>query len=288
MKSGSTCLLIAGLAISSAAVVVSAQTPARNPNDPPPMLLIFREEVKPGRNAAHTANEIGWAGMMAKASWPTGWLGATSVTGPNEAWFFTGFDSLAAFEKDRTAQDAAESLRDAEKFAAQEGDMLTRTSTLIGAYRPELSYQAAANLSKMRYFSVDTIVVRAGHVGEFVERWEAIVAAHAKAKLDEHWAVYEITSGGQTGTFLFFYAMDSLSTLDASGPKHRDAAYREAVGENGRSKNSDMSQNAIESQQSRIFAFSPKMSYLSKAWTEGDPEFWSPKPAPVPPAPKKK
>ena len=69
--------------------------------------------------------------------------------------------------------------------------MLTRTSTLIGAYRPELSYQAAANLSKMRYFSVDTIVVRAGHVGEFVERWEAIVAAHTKAKLDEHWAVYQ-------------------------------------------------------------------------------------------------
>ena len=50
MKSGSTCLLIAGLAIGSAAVVVSAQTPARNPNDPPPMLLIFREEVKPGRD----------------------------------------------------------------------------------------------------------------------------------------------------------------------------------------------------------------------------------------------
>ena len=139
----------------------------------------------------------------------------------------------------------------------------------------------------MRYFSEDTIVVKAGQVGELIERWEAIVDAHTKAKVDEHWAVYEVTSGGQAGTFLFFYAMDSLATMDASGPKHRDAAYRDAVGENGRSKNADMTLNAIESQQSRIFAFSPKMSYLSKAWNDGDPEFWAPKPAPVSPAPKK-
>jgi hypothetical protein len=288
MKSGFAILAIAGVVLSSVASVASAQTPTRTPNDPPAMLLIFREEVKPGRNAAHTTNEIGWAGMMAKASWPTGWLGATSVTGPNEAWFFTGFDSLAAYEKDRMAQNAAESLRDAEKFAAQEGDLLTRTSTLIGAYRPALSYQGAVNLPKMRYFSVDTVVVKPGHVGEFVERWEAIVAAHTKGKVDEHWAVYEITSGGLSGTYLFFYAMDSLATIDASGPKHRDTAYRDAVGESGRSKNADMTLNAIERQENRIFEFNPKMSYLSKAWTDTDPEFWAPKPEPVPPAPKKK
>ena len=93
--------------------------------------------------------------MMAKASWPTGWLGATSVTGPNEAWFFTGFDSLAAFEKDRTAQEADESLRDAEKFAAQEGDMLTRTSTLIVP-------TAGIELSGVRQ-SVEDALLQRGH-----------------------------------------------------------------------------------------------------------------------------
>ena len=40
-------------------------------------------------------------------------------------------------------------------------------------------------------------------------------------------------------------------------------------------------------QQNRILAFSPKMSALSKAWTDVDPAFWAPKPIPVQAAKKK-
>jgi hypothetical protein len=288
MKTVLSVFVVACLALGSAAPVVSAQTPAQDPNAPPTTLVIFREEVKPGKGAAHTANEVGWAAMMAKAQWPTGWLGTTSITGPSEAWFFTGFGSLAEYDKDRLAQDAAESLSDSAKFSAQDGELLTRTSTLIGTFRPQLSYQPVVNLPKMRYFSVDTVVVKPGHAGEFTERWQEIIAAHTKATLDEHWAVYEITSGGQVGTYLFLYALDSLAPLDESAAKHRATAYRDAMGEGGRSKNNEMSRNAIEWQQNRIFAFSPKMSYLNKAWTDVDPAFWAPKPSPAPPAAKKK
>ena len=288
MKSVFSVLAVVCLASAIAAPVVSAQTPAQDPNAPPATLLIFREEVKPGKGAAHTANEVGWAGMMAKAQWPTGWLGTTSITGPSEAWFFTGFGSLAEFDKDRVAQDAAESLADSAKFSAQDGELLNRTSTLIGAYRPALSYQPSVSLPKMRYFSVDTVVVKPGYVGEFIERWQEIIAAHTKAALDEHWAVYEITSGGQTGTYLFFYAVDSLATIDASGAKHRATAYRDAMGEGGRARNNEMTRNAIVSQQNQIFAFSPKMSYLNKAWVDVDPAFWTPKPPPAPAPTKKK
>jgi hypothetical protein len=287
MKSVFSAVLVV-CALGSAVSVVSAQTPAQDPNAPPPTLLIFREEVKPGKGAAHTANEVGWAGMMAKAQWPTGWLGTTSLTGPSEAWFFTGFGSLAEFDKDRVAQDAAESLSDSAKFSAQDGELLTRTSTLIGALRPQLSYQSSVSLPKMRYFSVDTVVVKPGYAGEFIERWQEIIAAHTKAKVDEHWAVYEITSGAQTGTYLFFYAMDSLTPLDEAAAKHRATAYRDAMGEGGRSKATEMNRNAIDWQQNRIFAFSPKMSYLNKAWIDVDPAFWTPKPPPTPVPTKKK
>jgi len=279
-------MFVVGLAFGSAPAV-SAQTPAQDPNAPPPMVVIAREELKPGKGAAHIANEVGWAAMMAKAQWPTGWLGTTSITGPSEAWFFTGFGSLAEYDKDRLAQDAAPSLSDNAKFSAQDGELLTRTTTLIGTFRPRLSYQPAVSLPKMRYFSVDTVVVKPGHAGEFIERWQEIIAAHTKAKLDEHWATYEITSGGQVGTYLFFYALDSLATLDASGATHGATTYRDAMGESGRAKNNEMSQNAVEWQQNRIFAFSPKMSYLNKEWIDVDPEFWAPKPPPAPAAKKK-
>lgn len=277
--------LSASLAI---ALLVGMPLPAaaQAPPDPPPTLVIYREEVKPGKGAAHTANEINWAAMMSKAQWPTGWLGTTSVTGPAEAWFFTGYGSIAEYGKDREAQDAAESLRDAEKYSAIDGDLLTRTSTMIAAYRPELSYQPAVALPKMRYFSVDMVVVKPGYAGDFAEQWRDIVAAHVASKMDEHWAVYEVASGAAAGTFLFFYPSESLATLDASGAKHRAAAYRDAVGERGRARSNEMTRDAILSQQNRILAFSPKMSYLDKDWIAGDPAFWTVKPPPAPPAKK--
>lgn len=269
------------MAVCSAPIIASAQAPASGPDAPPPVLVITREEMKPGRGAAHLANEVGWAGMMAKAQWPTGWLGATSLTGPSEAWFFTGFASLAEFDKDRVAQDAAPALSDTAKFQAIDGDLVNRTSTLIAAYRPLLSYQPEVSLPKMRYFSVDTVLVKPGHAAAFAAQWRDIIAAHSTAKLDEHWAVYEVTSGGQAGTYMFFYALDSLATVDASGAKHVAAAYRDAMGEAGRAANTRMNQDAIEWQQNRLFAFSPKMSHLTKAWTDVDPDFWVPRPAPV-------
>ena len=265
-------------------IVAPPPVSAQAPQDPPALLAIYREEVKPGKGAAHTANEVNWAAMMAKAEWTTGWLGTVSVTGPSEAWFFSGFPSIEEYNKDRLAQDAAEPLRDAEKYSALDGELLVRTSTMFAAYRADLSYQPKVALPKMRYFSVDTITVKPGYAGDFAERWREIVAAHTTAKMDEHWAVYEVTSGAAAGTFLFFYPMESLAPLDASPEKHRAAPYREAVGEQGRARNTQLTKDAVLSQQNRILAFNPKMSYLGKDWVDGDPEFWTVKPAAATPA----
>ena len=270
------------MAVCSAPLMASVQaTAAQDSNAPAQVLVITREEMKPGKGAAHVANEVGWAAMMSKAQWPTGWLGATSLTGPSEAWFFTGFASMAEFDTDRVAQDAAPALSDTAKYQAIDGDLVNRTSTMILTYRPLLSYQPDVSLAKMRYFSVDTVVVKPGHGAAFAAQWRDIIEAHSKSKMDEHWAVYEVTSGGQAGTYLFFYALESLATLDASAAKHGGSAYRDAMGEAGRTANTRMNQDAIEWQQNRLFAFSPKMSHLSKAWTDVDPEFWTARPVPV-------
>ncbi len=36
---------------------------------------------------------------------------------------------------------------------------------------------------------------------------------------------------------------------------------------------------------SQIFAFNPKISYVSKEFAAGDPEYWMPKPPPAPAKP---
>ena len=65
---------------------------------------IEREELRPGKGAAHAVNEAAWAAAYAKAQSPVQWLGMTSVTGPSEAWFLTRLDSFAAFEKTMPAR----------------------------------------------------------------------------------------------------------------------------------------------------------------------------------------
>ena len=82
--------------------------------------------------------------------------------------------------------------------------------------------------------TVNLMRVKAGHVAKFTDGWRMIVDAHKKASMDEHWAVYEVESGMPDTTFLFLYARKSLAEVDASGPMHAAAGYRDAVGDSGR------------------------------------------------------
>ena len=145
-KCFSVCLLALCVAASVLPAAAQAPAPAPDPNTPPAILTIFRESIKIGKNAAHETNEQAWAGVLAKAKWETGWLGTTAMTGPNEAWYFTGYPSWEAFEKDTTAKEAAESLAETRKLSALDGDFLNNTTQIVARYRPGMSYQANANL----------------------------------------------------------------------------------------------------------------------------------------------
>lgn len=157
---------------------------------------------------------------------------------------------------------------------------MARTSTIIARYRPGLSYQPAVKLPNMRYMTVNLMRVKAGRVPEFTDGWQMIVDAHKKANMNEHWAVYQVESGMPDTTFLFLYARKSLAEIDASGPIHSAAGYRDAVGESGRSRMNEVNQNCIEMTQTMHFRLRPGMSALSKEWVETD-AYWAPPAAPV-------
>ena len=246
----------------------------------PQLLVIYREEVRPGRGAAHAANEAAWAAAFMKANAPQQWLGMTTVAGPTEAWFLSGYPSYAAFQASDDAMEAHATLAaEGDRFSAQDGDLVNRTSTIVAGYRPALSYKPDVKLPEMRYMQVDIVRVKAGHDRDFRAAWRQIVEAHTKAAMDEHWAVYEVDAGATDLTFYFFYPRKSLAEIDTSGPMHVADAYRDAVGENGRLEQREMFQRSLESSQTLIFKFRPAMSVLTKAWIDGDPGFWTVKPA---------
>ena len=60
---------------------------------PPSLLQIVREPLKPGAEAAFNAIEEERARVSATLGCPHPYLGAESVTGPKEVWWFNGYQS---------------------------------------------------------------------------------------------------------------------------------------------------------------------------------------------------
>ena len=264
----------------SAAIPAFAQTQA-----PPPakVIQIYREQVKPGKAVAHEKVEVGWPAAFAKASSPAYYVAMTSVSGPGEAWYINPRDSFAALGKDDEAVEKNPALKaQLDALSAQDGELLSGISIYLATYREDLSYRPDIEWSKARLVNVTTFRINMGRDQDFVA-WRKIVNdAHAKANMNESWVVYQVTSGAPGGTFLLFAPLKSMADLDALADMH-GKSYQDAVGEDNRTRIRDLQHETLQSVSSQVFAMSPKMSYVSKEFASGDPDFWTPKP----PAPAK-
>src|SRR5579863_6456137 len=88
-------LLLCGTAGVAAAQEQSSMHP------PPKVLVIMREWVKPGRSGlSHEKTESAFVQAMNKANWPVHYIAMDSMSGKNRSLFFTGYDSLEAWQKD--------------------------------------------------------------------------------------------------------------------------------------------------------------------------------------------
>ena len=245
---------------------------------PPKVLRIFREEVKPGKVAAHEKIEVGWPQAFAKANYPVHYVAMTSMAGPNEAWFLEGNDSFASIEKAEQVVEKNATLKaELEKLSERDGELLSVGRTILATYREDLSYRPNVTLSQMRYMTVTTTRVRPGHDSEFVALRKIVNAAHEKANMDEHWAMYQVVSGAPAGTYLLFLPIKSMAQMDGAQEIH-GKPFQDALGEENQKKVRELSSSAIMTSESTLFAFSPKMSYPSKEFATGDPDFWMPKP----------
>lgn len=239
---------------------------------PPPVLLISRELVKPGKNVVHNRWEAGWPAAFAKANYPTTYIGMNAVSGINEAWFLIGFPSFDAMEKDQARMDSNAALTaDMNRLGAGESDFVENTRSVLAAYVPSVSHNPNIDLSKMRYFEVVTYTMKPGHAGDFIKAAGLVRDGYTKAGLDQPWAIYRAVSGMPAGTFYVFLPMKSLATLD-NAPASMEAMGR-ALGPDQMSALDKLVLDGIATSQSQVFAFNPKMSYVSKEMKAADP-FW--------------
>jgi len=274
--SAGMCLVITGL-VGGLSFAAAQEMPA-----PPKVLVIQREVLKPGRaGATHLKTESAFVQAMTAAKWPTHYFAAESLSGASRALFFIGYPSFAEWEKDNqdTAKNATLSAA-FDRAALTDGEQLTEYTSGAFLFNEEGSLGANVDIPHMRYFEISQFRVKPGHEKDWNDLVKLYKSTYAKAVPGVKWAVFDSMYGlDNGGLHLVFIPMRSLAEVDQSlldGKK-----FEAALGESELKKLGELSAACIESSQSNLFQFNPKMSYPAEEWIKADPEFWKPKMAVV-------
>jgi hypothetical protein len=281
MNKFSRTLLAVSLGITCSCIVVAQDKPQAS-SSIPKVLGITREYTKPGKaGMVHDKAESAFVQAMARAKWPTHYIGMTSLSGKSRALFLTQYESFEAWEKDNqaVAKNAALSASLDRAFMA-DGELLDSVDQGVFVFNEELSLRPRPDLSQMRYLDISVYHVRPGHSKDWNDLVKMVKNGYEKAVPDAHWGVFAQHYGGEGGTYLILTARKSLSEVDRSFLDSKQ--FRAAMGEDGMKKLDELVAVTIESSLHNLFAFNPRMSYVADEWIKSDPDFWKPKAAVTP------
>jgi hypothetical protein len=256
---------------------------------PPNVLVINREYTKPGKTgSAHEKTESAFIAAAKANKAPFHYLGMTSMTGPDRSLFFSGYASFTDWENERKAMDKIPALGPALDHAMlADGDLLSETDTSIWTFDAEKSMNTG-NMVGMRFMELTLFRIKPGHYAEWDEAVKMVKDAYKKGIPEARWMMFEEAYGTPGGGVLVITPLKSVGEIDvhmASGPK-----FAEAMGKDGMKKLDALMASSVQEDQSNLFAFDPKMSLVPTEWIAAEPDYWTPKAAPVkkPVAPEKK
>ena len=272
-----------------ALVGIGASAPAQEPQGPPKVLVVTREEIKPGKMGPHSKMAAGYVAVAARANAPNYRIGLTPISGDeNAVLYLEAHPSFAAFETARNEFAGAVASNAALKAdldaVERQGDMHSAQRTTIYRYRPELSYRPGRmdDVARARYMTMQTTRVKPGRGVDYVEYVKAQVAAREKANLDLHTAVYQAVSGGAMNTFVIFTTSRSLKEWDDNVARAEadQKAIEAALGgpEAARQQRMILSE-VVADGNTATYAMSPEMSRPLPQFMAYDPGFWGTRPA---------
>ena len=270
-------LLLASCLFCGGSGVLAAQEPGDGPTPPPNVLVIQREYVKPGRaGMVHDRSESAFVRAFAAAKSQSHYFGMNSLSGPSRALFFLPYSSFAAWEKDNQALEHNATLSAAiDHAAAADGDLLNAYDSSVWTYSDEFSLNSTVHIPDMRYMEISSIKVRSWHRQEWNELARLYKQGYANVPTAK-WAVFENMYGtNMGGEYLVITPMKSMSEIDQEVAD--DKQFRAALGADGLKRMAELSASCIESAQTNLFQFNPKMSYVPDSWIKADPDFWKPK-----------
>ncbi len=273
---------------------------AQEPNAPPPgILVVTREQFKPGNMATHNKLIPAFYALYEKAKVGAPRLGLAPLSGDqNHLLYLEGYPSAADMEATAKKMDdvmggspalqAELTALDAKSVSLHESQ-----TVMIGRFAADLSYHpnTREQTGRARYFNVTVLRVNAGRGADWADYTKQTNAAREKAGLDEHTMIYSVTSGAPAGTFLVLSTMHSLSEADdgakgaaARAKKMSDALGGELVVAARRKTNSELVAQAVTT----LYSIDRGTSRPRPEFVTADPDFWKPKEMPKPAPPVKK
>jgi len=261
---------------------------AQTQSVPPPALLqIYRDPVKPSRMAEYSRIESEAALASARASaWP--YLAAQTMTGPQEVWFISGFDSYETMEHsaEPVARNAALTA-ELNRVLEAKANLVQEPRAVFAHYRDDLSGNGPLIQPRTRFFTVTIVTVHPGHERDFEEIHRALRAARQRTGTVDNRVVYQIASGMPRNTYLIFSAHRSLQDAGAALDPAVDE-YAVDVDDSTRNRLDEYTRVSVQSSETWLFSVSPAMSNPAGEWIADDPQFWHSSLAVQRPAPAKK
>ena len=273
---------------------------AQEPNAPPPgMLVVTREQFRPGNMAPHNKQLPAFYALFDKANVGAARLGLLPVSGDqNHLLYLEGYPS--AMDMEATRKKMGEVMGGSPALQAEFDALTAKNASLhdsqtvmLATFRSDLSYHpnTREQTGRARYFNVTVLRVNIGRGVDWADYTKQTNAAREKAGLDEHTAVYAVGSGAPAGTFLILSTMRSLSEIDdaakggaARAQKMTAALGGESVVAARRKTNSEL----VAQVTTTLYAIDRGTSRPRPEFVAADPDFWKPKEMPKPPAPVKK
>src|SRR5690349_10089551 len=154
-------------------LITASLATAQTPPEPPKVLRITRQIVKPGRVAAQERIGTLAAHAMARTKYPVNILALSSVSGESEVWLLESHESFASVEASDSFIEKTPALKwSLGQYEAQNGELISGARRLLAVYRQDLSYQGeqlARDLPKMRYLSMVMVHLLPARDAEFAD-----------------------------------------------------------------------------------------------------------------------
>ncbi len=270
------CLLFAGLTLTLGPMVL-AQHEAGQAHGPSKYLYLSNVELKPEEGSAYANIENDEVAALRAANAPSHYLAMGNITGSSRVIYFHGFDSFADLQKSHDETVAMTKLQDTLKADnTQEASLIAARHTSIYKYDKDLSLNPDVDLSTMRFMRILLFHVRSGQGHDFEHLVKLFAKAYQASVPNARWAMFEKMYGeGSDNTYILVTPMDSLAYVDGIVASEKD--FNAGVGEDQLQMLEKGVDAAVESSESDIFAFSPRISYVPDSWLSSSPDFWGKK-----------